>query len=367
MKKSILPAFMVLMIIITNLSACGLNLPEITSTPSWRPSLTRTPWNTYVIPTNRPTRTATPSLTNAPTFANRVTILRPPTISITQNVATLVAAASTPEYQYFFENQILPTSIYHSDLENASEERFVSRCLDTFYWLENLPGREIWASSDHFDETTGYFIPQADDFDPNTYFNVLNHLHMLEGYSLDFYFNGIGRLGGSGSLYARPIGGYDFTNFGDYMEYTGITDLGDAYVSMNHIGDDYMDYIVGDDTPDAFFQLALLRLFGQPLYSSIPEPPFTQMLLCDRYDNDRVHDRYRIFPEETIEYIDSLDTAPTVLMGEYVVEVRLVTVSYYMVEATVTESIFWFSRAYPYKLLDVNIIVLYDDFITPNP
>jgi hypothetical protein len=151
------------------------------------------------------------------------------------------------------------------------------------------------------------------------------------------------------------------------MEYTGITDLGDAYVSMNHIGDDYMDYVVGDDTPDAFFQLALLRLFGQPLYSSIPEPPLTQMLLCDRYDYDRIRDRYWIFPEEIIEYIDSLDTTPTVLMGEYVVEVRLVTVSYYMVEATVIERNFWFSRAYPNRLLGENTTWLFDENIFPNP
>jgi hypothetical protein len=54
-------------------------------------------------------------------------------------------------------------------------------------------------------------------------------------------------------------------------------------------------------------------------------------------------------------------------MGEYVVEVRLVTVSYYMVEATVIERNFWFSRAYPNRLLGENTTWLFDENIFPNP
>ncbi len=306
---------------------------------------TPTPWNTYIIPTNRPTRTATPSFTSSPTFANRVTILRPPTMSNNTQTLTPTTTRYPPAMN---AATVYPSSTYQLDPTQFSQDRLVSRCYDTVYRLVHLAGRSAGAPFDHFDQLTGYFIRQPGDFDPNTYFNIFTHLHMLEGYSLDYIFNGDGYMAGTLRLYARPIGDPQLTNIGEYMEYNGITDVEQAEEEIAQLGGYYMDYVVGDDTPEAFFQYVLLMLEGSRFYytgSCFTGHPY---YLCDRYDIALLTDYMLLYTQDTYDEIEALDTAPSVIMGPDVVQVRLVAYSFY----GITEYIYWLSRSFPYHVLD---------------
>jgi hypothetical protein len=366
-------------------SACALPnesskdmTPQITTTstrfhpvsPGDFMQVTFTPWNTYVIPTNRPTRTATPSLNNSPTFANRVTILRPPTLSHETRTVTLTPPAT--QYPMAMNAAtVYPTSTYQLDSTQFLQDRLVSRCYDTVYRLVNLEGRSAGAPRDHFDEQTGYFVRQPGDFDPNTYFNIFTHLHMLEGYSLDYIFNGDGYMAGYVRLYARPIGDPQLSNIGDYMEYTGITDIAQAEEEINQLSGNYLDYVVGDDTPEAFFQYVLLMLQGSRFYYTGSCWTGHPSYLCDRYDVASLTRYMLIFTQETYDEIEALDTAPSVIMGPDVVQVRIVAYSSY----GITESIYWLSRSFPYHVLDYRETQLINfndnDFldhpVTPTP
>jgi len=376
-RNGFLKVFLIAVVIAGNLAACsGFSIENVASvTPelsAGNPYLvdggaqsfhsTPTPWNTSIPPTIQATRTI------APTFDNQITILRPPTLSNNTQTLTPTTTQYPPARN---AATIYPTSTYQLASSQFLQDRLVSRCYDTVYRLVNLEGRSGGAPFDHFDQQTGYFIRQPGDFDPNTYFNVFTHLHMLDGYSLDYIFNGDDYMAGTLRLYARPIGDPQFSNIGDYMEYTGITNVEQAEKEIAQLGGYYMDYVVGDDTPEAFFQYVLLMLEGSRFYYTGHCFTGHPSYLCDRYDIATLTNYLLIFTQETYDEIEALDTAPSVIMGPDVVQVRLVAFSTY----GITEYIYWLNRSFPYHVLDYRETQLIEfndhDFldhpITPTP
>jgi len=348
MKKRLLLGGL-LFVFCVNLAACGLNAPvlDVTSTPGSQPTITRTMGITSTptmlhVPTRRPFRTNYRIPTNTPT------VTRAP---------THYAGTPTPTIplHYYSPGTVVPTSIHQVNLEQYPEYRLVSNCLDTIPRLRDLPGRSINIHQGHIDERTGNFTRQPGDFDPNSYFNIFTHLQMVEGYSLDYILITGGTNDQGMHLYARPVGDPQYSGIDDYMEYWGITDMVQAGEEIANLGGNYLDYVVGDDTPEAFYQYILLWLEGANFYSTSMCFTCDPMFLCDRYDVERTNGSYTFLTEEALDFLESLDTAPTVIVGPDVVQVRIVTYSTCAIE----ENLFWVSRDFPYRVLERYINTIY--------
>lgn len=345
-----------LLISILFLQACENGIPRVNEElPAQINTITRQPTITHTLGI-----TTTPTLLHVPTLRPFRTNYRIPTNSPTTS-RTSTPYSGTPTNTPFpialNENTILPTSTYQLNPTHFPEDRFYSRCLDSAVRMQAVLS-SIHEMDDYFslfDPYSGFFIRQASSFDPNVYFNILTHIHMVEGYSLDFVFDGLYCEHGHAELYARPVGGHQYNNIEDLMELTGETDVTAALEALGHLGDNYNEYIVGDDTPEAFFQLALLMLKGDNFLLAGTEGAGSDLVLCERYDLDRVLDYYHPFPEELFSALQELDTTPTVIMGDDVVEVRIVLFSVY---TGVYEHRYWFSRSYPYLILDQRISTL---------
>ncbi|MGR8979751.1 MAG: hypothetical protein ACU84H_06630 [Gammaproteobacteria bacterium] len=92
------------------------------------------------------------------------------------------------------------------------------------------------------------------DFDPNAYFTILTHLSMKQGYTLDYVYHYMHDFGGNPYLYARAV---DEPPLVSYNEYQNL----DWKLKI-----DPLFFLVADDTPDGFFQLAVFRQLAGQFY-----------------------------------------------------------------------------------------------------
>jgi hypothetical protein len=97
-------------------------------------------------------------------------------------------------------------------------------------------------------------VKTADDFDVNTYFTVLDHLAVEDGYFLDYVYQ-YDFLGGFPVLYTLPDGQPPFETFADYMAF---------FRTFQRAS--YLDRIVIDDTPEGYLQMAVLDVMGAQFY-----------------------------------------------------------------------------------------------------
>jgi hypothetical protein len=89
------------------------------------------------------------------------------------------------------------------------------------------------------------------DFDPNTYFNVLTHLKVKDGYMLDYVYQ-LDSSGGNPCLYARPKDARPFDTFVEYRDWN----------EKNYL----LSYLVVDETPDGIFQLVVFNKLAEQFY-----------------------------------------------------------------------------------------------------
>jgi hypothetical protein len=188
---------------------------------------------------------------------------------------------------------------------------------------------------------------------------------MLEGFSLDYIITTYAGMSPTTHLYARPVGDPQYNSVTEYMEYWGITDFAQAEEEIAILGGNYLDYVVGDDTPEAFYQYAMLWLEGANFYTTNMCFTCDPMYLCDRFDVERTNGSMTFYTEETLDDLESLDTAPTVIMGPDVVQVRIVTYS----SCGIDEQLIWITREFPYRILERTINTIYyfheGDFLIP--
>ena len=115
----------------------------------------------------------------------------------------------------------------------------------------------------------GYRPVVLSEFDVNRYFEVLDRLHMREGYTLDWVYTAGERVGSfvvidelpSGSepvLYARRV---DAPRFRSYDEFAA-----SLSAPMDPASPDYLAYVETDGTDEGYFQLVLLHLLGSRFY-----------------------------------------------------------------------------------------------------
>lgn len=109
---------------------------------------------------------------------------------------------------------------------------------------------------------TGDAARTGDEFDVMQYFSVLNHLEMEEGYVLDYVYHQDG-MGGFPILYARSASQPRYLTEAEYAAALAATQP-ESTREQQRLG--YLEHIRTDDTPAAFFELAILNMLGSQFY-----------------------------------------------------------------------------------------------------
>jgi hypothetical protein len=125
----------------------------------------------------------------------------------------------------------------------AAEEYGCSEMMTAFLDLQNSIG-----------ETPAHLqvenpLEDGNEFDPNTYFNVLTSLSMEEGFTLDFAYT-YDFMGGFPTLYARHTGWAPFLSQADVRP--GI--------------DYFLDHVEVKDTPEGYLQFVILAVKSEQFY-----------------------------------------------------------------------------------------------------
>jgi hypothetical protein len=97
------------------------------------------------------------------------------------------------------------------------------------------------------------------EFDPNTYFKVLGHLSMDDGFVLDYVYD---YEGGNGFplLYARSASAGRYSTCKEYERALGGTD------AVWEAEEAYLEHLRTDGSPEGFFELAVLHELGGEFY-----------------------------------------------------------------------------------------------------
>jgi hypothetical protein len=94
-------------------------------------------------------------------------------------------------------------------------------------------------------------IKRGDEFDVNQYFNVLTHVSMREGYTMDYVYQN-DSLGGFPLVYARPV---DQPSYGSVTDIPANTELPDfrEYLQVKDVEQGYFEYVVLDIMANQFY------------------------------------------------------------------------------------------------------------------
>jgi hypothetical protein len=93
-------------------------------------------------------------------------------------------------------------------------------------------------------------VRTGNEFDPNSYFDVLTHIAMKPGYMLDYVYAYKFEFAGRPLLYAHPIGERSLEKVTEHRKWEKENTL--------------LSFLITDGSPDGFFQLAVFqRLAGQ--------------------------------------------------------------------------------------------------------
>jgi hypothetical protein len=115
-------------------------------------------------------------------------------------------------------------------------------------------------------------VKQGGEFDPNRYFEVLTHLKMQDGFTLDYVYSFQG-IGGQPLLYARRVNEKPFLAEKDFYAAKPAS---------------FLSAVEVDDTPEAYLQLSLLTLMGSQFYLFWHAGYNDSQILCGSSDIERI-------------------------------------------------------------------------------
>ncbi len=183
---------------------------------------------------------------------------------------------------------------------------------------------------------------QGGEFDVMDYFTVFDHLSMKSGYLLDYVYHFDG-MGGYPVLYARSATQPPYATEAD----------------LQAVGDQpgYLDYVQAEDTPEGYFQFALLATVGGKFYLNWHANYNDTQIVCDKKGLNGIvshigKDDFGLPLPLTSRLRTILlnDVEPVVSLGEGTVEVRLITFTNWGGFYLTTYSI---DRSSPHTILDV--------------
>lgn len=194
-------------------------------------------------------------------------------------------------------------------------------------------------------------------FDVNRYFTVLDKLQPEPGLVLDWVYANRG-IGGYPVLYARSG---DAAPFADYTAYAGFPANAREPPSVT-AGDrarlryGYLEKIRAEDSPEGFFQLAVLRLLGDRFCLNWHEYYNEIALVCSQPGWQAVLRReqqrgepYTPPPAGFIAAAEKLDFTPGIQMNDQQVDVAVTT---YCPFRGLERCRFEFSRPFPHRILN---------------
>lgn len=109
-------------------------------------------------------------------------------------------------------------------------------------------------------------VKQGDEFDVNEYFNVLTHLSMQEGYSLDYVYQ-LDGLGAFPILYARPA---------DQPAYASAHDLPAGFEWT-----EYHSHLVIDEVAQGYFEFVVMNIMAGQFYLDWHANYNDTQIVCD--------------------------------------------------------------------------------------
>lgn len=115
---------------------------------------------------------------------------------------------------------------------------------------------------------------QGDEFNADRYFDVLTHISMLEGYALDYIYQG-DSLGGYPLLYPRPE---------DQAAYLSVED-----VPENIRSSDFREYVEIEDGEQGYFEFVVMDIMADQFYLFWHANYNDTQIVCNRQEvNDIV-------------------------------------------------------------------------------
>jgi hypothetical protein len=213
---------------------------------------------------------------------------------------------------------------------------------------------------DHFEN--GETARQDGDFDVNSYFGVLTHLSVEPGWVLDYVYDYNG-MGGRPVIYARLD---EEPPFASYEEYEAAIATAAPGTGAGSSGPDYLAHVQADDTPESYFEWAVLRIMGSQFYLIWHANYNDTTVVCDNETLEEVFSATEAsfgigkLPSTVRRQAAKIDLSPTVhLPADGTATVRLVTFSKW---GGLKEIHFTVGREFPHSTVDwaVETLVEYD-------
>lgn len=305
-------------------------------------------------------------------------------IGITMGCATVsqvptapVTASSTPTEEFIPTATLKPTEKTTETLEPISDTTLLptpsislndpgaisltTECRRVVDGLYNL--KKDLGLPDHY--TTENPVKQDGEFDPNQYFQVLNHLSIAPGYTLDFvYFSD--HLGGKPLVYARETSQASFETYEEVLAFWGGEVYSENSYSPLYHSYDYLEFVEVDDSPESYLEQIFLAFQGDQFYLWWHALYHDAMILCEPGDLnyiDRAFDDWSDmgieFPGEIAQKAEQIDYTPTIVLTDDTVTLRLVSFSKW---GGFFEVIYTLERGNPENILDAqfNPLIEYD-------
>jgi hypothetical protein len=115
---------------------------------------------------------------------------------------------------------------------------------------------------------------QGGEFDPNRYFEAFSHLHMQEGYLIDYVYHQDG-MGGYPVLYARTV---DQPPYATEAEYS----------AAGSDQPDYLTFVVPQDNPEGYFEYAAFAILANQFYLDWHANYNDWQVLCGKDDVEEI-------------------------------------------------------------------------------
>ncbi len=188
---------------------------------------------------------------------------------------------------------------------------------------------------------------QPGDFDPNSYFDILKHISMEPGYTLDYvYFNTF--IGAEPILYARKIDEAPFQSTNEFYEATG----------EERDENRYLDHVRTDGTPQGFLEYIILAIHGEQFYLYWHAKYNDLQVVCTpermaEIANELGKDDFGIpMTDRQKQRSTLLNVFPKSAVHDDAVEIRVATFTKW---GGLEERTYTIRKAFPHKILNVEI------------
>jgi hypothetical protein len=201
------------------------------------------------------------------------------------------------------------------------------------------------------------------EFDINTYFTVLTHLSMEEGYVLDYVYL-YDFIGGRPIIYVRQESQEPYKNFEEYYQDAEELEIKDSYdfVSLIMYGEPgvFENKIRIDGTKEGFFEYVVLQMLGGQFYLWWHANYDDAKIICDPNRIDDIVKEIRKWgvsqlSQDIIQQARGFDYEPRVEFNDDKVDVSLIFFTKWGGFIGIT---FTINREYPHTIIYIKTEVL---------